>query len=157
MAIVNRRITIDRPADLVRSQFADIVHHERSALHRNVLFTVLEDSPGHCEYQQVTRQGPMRITQRFHLDRSDLDHQTNTVTAGAFRGATISFAFAAISSDSTEVTASIESTRRVHRLMKPLLRPMLSRPLGKALTEDKRDLETRTYASAIYNEEPVDS
>lgn len=150
MTIVTRQISIDCPSDVVRSQFADIAHHEHSALHRTVVFTVLEEQRARCDYQQVTKRGPVRITQRFHLYRSDLDHQTNLVTAGAFRGATISFDFEAISAGATNVTASIGSTRRIHRLLKPFLRPMLSRPLRKALLEDKRDLETRTYAVAAH-------
>jgi hypothetical protein len=93
----------------------------------------------------------MRITQRFHLDRSHLDHQTTTVTAGAFRGPTIIVASAAIGSESTDVTASIAATRRSHRLLKPLLRALLSRGCT-ALREDEHDhLETGTYAAATCN------
>ncbi len=69
MHLATRSCTIDRPVDVVRAQFADVGHHERSAVHHNVTFTVLEESGAHCDYEQVTREAPVTIRQRFHLDR----------------------------------------------------------------------------------------
>lgn len=151
MDIVTRQITIERPSEVVRAQFADVTHHERAGVHRNVRFTVLDESPTHCEYQQVSNQGPLRIKQSMRLDRSDLDHQVNTVVAGAFRGSAIRFDVDANGPASTTVTAAVQSPRRLHRLLKPLLGPLLARQLGKALVEDKHDLESGTYDSAVHD------
>ena len=147
MNIVSRTVTIERPCDLVQAQFADIVHHERSAPHRNVSFALLAESSTACDYSQISRQGPLLIKQQFHLDRSNLHHQRNTVTAGAFRGAAINFDIEAstANANATTVTATIASERAIHRILRPILRMLLSGPLGKALVEDKRDLESGSY------------
>lgn len=145
MVIATRRIMIGRPLAMVSSQFADVSHHERTHVHRNAQFTVLEASATHCDYRQLSRQGPFRIRQQFHLDRSDLTHQTNTVTGGSFRGDTITFDIEATEPDSTAVTATLRSSRKLMSAAALVLRPVLGRALGAALAEDKRDIESGSY------------
>lgn len=154
MDVATRTISIGRPRATVQSQFADVAHHERSQVHRASRFTVLEESPVHCDYEQVSRQGPVRFRQRFHLDRSDPSHQVNTVTAGSFRGGAIIFDFESQGFDSTIVTATLQSPRRLMRVARPLLGPVLGRALAKGLEEDKHDLESGSYPAADRNRSP---
>lgn len=147
MRIASRTVTIDCPNALAQRQFADVAHHQATGVHRNVQFTVVDESPTHCEYDQVSRQGPVRIRQRFRLDRSDLGHQVNAVTAGAFAGGAITFTFREPAPGATEVTATLSSPRRSMRVLGPLLRPVLGRALARALAEDKADLESGRYPS----------
>jgi hypothetical protein len=144
--IAARTIRIECPLDTVQRQFADIAHHEATNLHHNVWFTVRNESPTHCEYDQVTRQGPIKLRQTFHLDRSDPAHQVNTITAGPFSGGAITFDITEITPGFAEVTASLTSPKRSTRMFAPILRPMLGRALSSALAEDLADLESGRYS-----------
>lgn len=146
MLLASRSCTIKRPVEVVRAQFADVGHHQRSAVHDNVTFTMLEESEAHCDYDQVTRQGPVRIRQRFHLDRSDPSRLVNTVISGAFRGGDLTFTIDAEGPSTAVVTATLSGTPRPSlRLARPLLGRVLGRSLDKALTEDRHDLESGNY------------
>ncbi len=148
MLLASRTCTINRPVQVVRAQFADVGHHQRSAVHDNVTFTVLEESEAHCNYEQVTRQGPLRIRQRFHLDRSDPSRLVNTVIAGTFRGGNLTFTIDAEGPSTAVVTATLHGAPRPSlRLTRPLLRRVLGRSLDKALAEDQHDLESGAYDS----------
>lgn len=141
MRIASRTVTIQRPLDVVARQFADVAHHEATGVHPDVRFTVVDESTTHCDYDQVTRQGPVRMWQRLRLDRSDPMHQVHTVTDGRFAGGTLAFDLAEPAAGTTTVTATLSSPRRALRLLGPLL----GRELGKALEEDRADLESGTY------------
>lgn len=146
MLVVTRTITIRSPAEVVRSQFADVAYHEAAGVHRGVSFTVLDESTTECVYEQFTGRGPARLRQRYRLDRSDPAHQTNTVTAGPFRGGVLAFDIDASPPGSTVVTATLTSrSTAVTRLAGPVVRRMLGRSLDRALAEDKADIESGAY------------
>jgi hypothetical protein len=146
MLAVTRTVTITRPPEVVRSQFADVGYHERSQPHRGARFVVLEESATECVYEQVTGQGPLRLRQRYRLGRRDPAHLTNTVIAGPFRGGSLVFAIDGSGPDSTVVTAVVSAPgTRATRLAAPLLRRALGRSLQRALGEDKADIESGSY------------
>lgn len=145
---ISERIRIDRPVEVVRAQFADVAHHEANPPHHGVTFRVLHDSPEACEYEQVTRIGPVRSRQRLVLDRTHADHQVNRIVAGPFRGGTITFDVGP-DGDGAEVVATVchEPGPGV-RLLAPLLSRVLRRSLAGALEEDRVDLEYGRYPAA---------
>ena len=146
MLTVVRTITIERPHSVVQSQFADVAYHERTAPHRGVRFRVIDDSTTGCEYEQVTRQGPVRLRQCFRLDHSDAAHQAHTVVAGPFLGGSLTFDIRPSGPTSTVVTATLAAPATVlTRLAGPVLRQALGRSLDRALAEDKADIESGDY------------
>jgi hypothetical protein len=146
MLVVSRTVTVDRSPELVRSQFADVAHHQRAGVHRGTRFRVIDESATECTYEQVTGRGPLGLRQRYHLDRRDAAHQVNTVVAGPFRGGTLRFDIAGSTPGSTVVTATLASPPTVAtRLLGPFLRRALGRSLGRALAEDKVDIESGAY------------
>lgn len=146
MLTVTRTITVGRPPEVVQSQFADVGYHEQAGVHRGVRFTVLDESAGECVYEQVTGRGPLRLRQRFRLDRRDPAHQVNTVIAGPFRTGTLTFDIGLCTPGSTSVTATlIAPSTVVTRLAGPFLRRALGRSLASALAEDKVDIESGAY------------
>ena len=144
-------VRIGRPLAEVQAQFADVAHHQAVAPHKGVTFRVLEDSADSCEYEQVTRVGPVRSRQRFVLDRTAAEYpseQVNRIVAGPFHGGSITFAFRA-DGDETVVTATVRhDPGRLARLASPVLRRVLSRSLAAALAEDRTDLESGNYAAS---------
>lgn len=160
MILATRTVIIRRPLAVVAAQFADVAHHQRTGVHRGVRFTVLDETATRCHYDQVTSRGPLRLRQRFRLDRSDPVHQVNTVIAGSFRGDTLEFHLRTTEPDCTEATAILTSSRKRMRVAGPLLRPFLGRALQQALEEDKHDLEAGRYnrsepPDAARNETPM--
>lgn len=154
MLVITRAVTIDRSPELVRSQFADVAHHQRTGVHRGTRFAVVDESAAECIYDQVTGRGPVRLRQRYRLDRRDLAHQVNTVVAGPFRGGTLTFDIDASLPGSTVVTATLTSPpTRGNRLLGPILRRTLGRSLARALAEDKSDIESGAYERRARPEE----
>jgi hypothetical protein len=147
---ISRTVRIERPASVVAAQFGDVAHHQRAAPHRGVEFRVLSDGPQACEYEQVTRLGPIRARQRFVLERTDPGHQVNRITEGLFAGGSITFDVDVdVDGPTSEVTATLRhEPRGVQRLAAPVLRRMLGRALAAALAEDKADLESGRYEAA---------
>lgn len=153
MLEVTRSIVIDRPVDDVAAQFADIAHHERTGVHRDVTFHVVAEAENWCDYDQRSRVGPGTVRQRCHLDRHDRRHQVNTITRGMFRGGTLYFEIASNGLGASHVTATVTApTSLLTRLLAPVLRPQLGRSLATALDEDKADLESGHYPSAQRTE-----
>lgn len=143
-------VRIERPVAEVRAQFADVAHHQAVALHRGVTFRVLDDSPERCEYEQLTRVGPMRSRQRFDLDRTAAGYsaeQVNRIVEGLFHGGSITFTVLP-DGDGTSVTATVRhDPGPAARLAAPVLRRVLHRSLAAALEEDRIDLESGNYES----------
>ena len=148
---ISESVRIGRPLAEVRAQFADVAHHEAVAPHRGVTFRVLADSAESCEYEQVTRVGPVRSRQRFVLDRTEPgypDEQVNRIVAGLFNGGSITFGFRP-DGDGTEAVATVRhDPGPVARLASPVLRRVLSRSLAAALEEDRIDLESGRYGGS---------
>jgi hypothetical protein len=146
---VRRSVVIDRAAEVVAAQFADVAHHEATGVHPAATFAVIDEGDGWCEYDQVSRVGPRSIRQRYRLDRTDLRHQVNTVTDGLFTGGTLTFSVAEQGSDRSEVTATLTTPRsRLLTVVGPALSQALGRSLARALAEDKSDLESDRYPAA---------
>ena len=148
---ISESVRIARPVDEVRAQFSDVLHHEAVAPHRGVTFRVLADSADSCEYEQVTRVGPVRSRQRFVLDRTADDYpaeQVNRIVEGLFHGGSITFTVVP-DGHGTSVTATVRhDPGRLARLSGPLISRVLRRSLAAALEEDRIDLESANYASA---------
>jgi hypothetical protein len=146
MIEVSRSVTIHRPLDEVQAQFGDVTYHQRNGHHHGVTFRVVEETPAHCDYEQETRIGPLRLRQRFRLQRGEPAHQVNELLVGPFSPGTITFDVIAEGPEAARVTATLRSTRRgLTRIAAPVLRHTLTRALAKALAEDKGDLESGAY------------
>jgi hypothetical protein len=148
MTLVERSIEIAVPAGVVRTQFGDVAHHERTGVHAGVTFEVLSDDAERCRYRQISRTGPIRSTQVLELDRSERGSLVNTIVGGPFRGASIVFDIADIDGARSTVTARFDSPRRIHRLMRPVIRRVVGAALAAALAEDRHDLESGSYRNA---------
>ena len=150
MLVVTSTVQIRRPAAEVEAQFADVAHHQTHAPHRGAEFRVLRDSAEACEYEQVTRLGPVGSTQQFLLDRTAPGYpgeQVNRIVAGPFTGGSITFAIQD-AGEATEVRATVRhDPGPVSRLAAPVLRRVLGRSLAAALEEDRVDLESGRYAA----------
>ena len=141
-------VRIGRPLAEVQAQFADVAHHQAVAPHRGVTFRVLADSVTSCEYEQVTKVGPVRSRQRFVLDRTTAGYpgeQVNHIVAGAFHGGSITFVIGP-DGDGTQVVATVRhDPGRLVRLASPVIARVLRRSLKAALEEDRIDLESGHY------------
>lgn len=143
---VSQTITIDRSADVVRQQFADIAHHQASGVHRGVSFEMIDDDGQQCRYRQVSRVGPLRLSQELELARTDAGPLVNTITRGQFKGGTIAFDVKASDEGRSTVEARLAAqVRGVKAMALPVLRPTVRRALARALAEDKADLESGGY------------
>ena len=145
---VSASIEIHRDHATVRRQFADVAHHERSGVHRGVEFEVIADDGNLCRYRQTTRLGPLRLHQELQLARTDEGPLVNTVLNGQFHGGTISFDIQPAPADDGCVHVHARLVTELHgasKLAAPLLRRSIRRSLGRALAEDKRDLEQHGY------------
>jgi hypothetical protein len=144
---VSQTITIDRPADVVRRQFADVAHHQATGVHRGIRFEVIDDDGQRCRYRQVSRVGLLHLTQELELPHTDEGPLVNTVTRGQFQGGTITFVVEAGGKGHSTVEARVASPMRgLEALMLPVLRSKVRRTLARALAEDKADLESGNYA-----------
>ena len=139
-------IEIDRPMFVVRQQFSDVAHHARTNPHRGVRFTELDDDGRVCRYRQTTRLGPLRLHQELHLERRPAGPLVNTIVAGQLAGGAITFDFAELTPARTRVDAVVEAPLRgAHALLSRALRANVQRAIGRALREDKLDLEQGDY------------
>jgi hypothetical protein len=146
---VIQRIKIARPVDVVRSQFADVAYHAGMGVHRGVSFLIENESAGECAYEQVTRVGPLRLRQRFLLDRTDPATQVNAVVAGVFAGGALTFSIDAEGDETVVVATLCGAPNVIQRLLGPLLRRQLARSLARALAEDRLDLESGRYEARL--------
>ena len=146
---VRADIEIDRDQTVVRRQFGDVAHHERTSPHRGVRFEVIDEDRERCRYRQTTKLGPARLRQEFVLPRTQDGPLVNTVVAGQFTGGSISFdiqpAADAPARSLVEARLVAELTG-VQALLAPLLRRNVARALSRALAEDKNDLENGSYS-----------
>lgn len=150
MIEVSSSVTIHRAPGEVQAQFGDVAYHERNGHHRGVTFRVVDETPAWCDYEQGTRLGPLRVGQRFRLQRGEPGHQMNELLAGPFSPGSITFDIVAEGQDAAQVTATLRSTRRgLTQIAAPVLRRSLARALAKALAEDKADLECGAYARSL--------
>lgn len=149
MAIIDirRSVSIAVPADIVRRQFGDVAHHAATHVHRGVRFEVLADDGARCRYRQVTRVGPIRLTQEFDVKRVDDGPLVNTVTRGQFEGGTITFDIRPDGAEQSAVEARLKAeVRGLGALAAPLLRRSVRRAFDRALAEDRDDLESGKYS-----------
>ncbi len=149
MVEVCKSVVIRRPVAEVQQQFGDVGHHERTGPHKGVRFVVVADDGTTCVYDQTTRVGPVRLRQRFELQRDDPAHQVNELVEGALAPGSITFDISAEGSDTTRVQATLRSeSGGLARLAAPLVRLSAGRALTRALDEDREDLESGAYAGS---------
>jgi hypothetical protein len=144
---VSRSITINRPAPVVRRQFADIAHHQATNVHGGVRFEVQSDDGQMCRYRQISKLlGPIQLTQEFQIPITDVGPLVNTIIKGPFHGGTISFVVADAGNGQSTVEARIASAvNGIQALALPVLRIAIGQKLAQGLAEDKIDLEGPNY------------
>lgn len=140
---------IERPVEEVRAQFADVAHHEAHPPHATVRFEVIEDDgAGGCRYRQVSKLGPVKLRQEMEMTETAPGVLENRVIKGQMAGGVLRFTIVEAGEGASEVTAELEAPlNAVQRLAGPLLQRQVARALADALEEDRRDLESGTYAS----------
>ena len=147
--LIEESISINAEPALVRSQFGDVAHHQRAALHKGVRFEILDCNEHRCHYRQISSVGPLRLKQEVELPLTTTGPLVNTITKGQFTGGTISFTITPAGDDEqqTQVTARLEAPLRgPQRLLAPLLRRQVHKSLSRGLAEDKSDLESGSYS-----------
>lgn len=148
MILFERSVIIAAPSAVVRAQFGDVGHHQRSSVHAGVSFEVLDDDVDCCRYRQRTKIGPLASTQELALERRGDGLLINTITNGPFRGAAIVFEVADVDERCARVRARFESQRWSHRILRPLIDRVAGASLAAALEEDRIDLESGRYPSS---------
>lgn len=143
---LEKHCVIERPIDVVRAHFLDFDHHIEKEVHKGVHYTVL------------SRGVRTRVRSRFKvlgLPKQDEilvyeDHQGNVVqefVRGDFEGGTLKIEFDAQSPQRTRLRAIFDvPARGINRLMKPIVRSVISRIADQAIEEDRLDLEQGGYA-----------
>ncbi|MDH3682217.1 MAG: hypothetical protein OEV40_19975, partial [Acidimicrobiia bacterium] len=125
---------IARPERVVRSQFGDVAHHQRTAVHRGVAFEVLDDDGTTCWYRQTSRLGPLPVHQEMRLVRSVDGPLINTVAAGPLTGATLTFIVDQDGPERSVVTALLRAELRgLQAIAAPAVRANARRGLVRAL------------------------
>lgn len=147
-------ILIEADPALVRSQFADVGHHQRTAPHKGVRFEVLDLDERRCRYLQTSSVGPLRLGQEVELAVSTSGPLVNRITKGQFAGGMISFIITSHGDVERQpwsmVTARLEAPLRgPRRLLVPLLRFQVGKALRRALSEDKTDIESGSYSESV--------
>jgi hypothetical protein len=131
---------------VVRRQFGDVAHHASARVHRRVVFEVIEDDGTSCHYRQISEFGPLKLRQKFHLDRSGDGPLVNRVEEGQFTGGTVTFTVESRGDGRSVVEARLRAPLSpLLRITAPLLRAQIGRQLAAALLEDKADLESDNY------------
>lgn len=149
---VIRSVVIDRSAEIVRRQFADVAHHAQTHVHPRVAFEVLEDGD-RCTYSQRSSVGPLRLRQVFELDRTDTGPLVNRIVSGNFSGGAIVFRVEPLADHRSEVETTLTAPLpNALRPLAPLLRAVVGRQLAAALNEDRIDLEGGSYDRTLGGE-----
>jgi hypothetical protein len=142
---LEKQAVIERSIDVVRAHFLDFDHHITNDVHKSVRYTVL------------ARGRQTRVRSRFSvlgLPKQDeiliyADHRGSVVqefVQGDFAGGTLKVHFDAETPTRTRLRAVFDvPARGINRLMKPIVRSVISRIADQALEEDRRDLEEGGY------------
>jgi hypothetical protein len=145
---LEKQCVIERPIDVVRAHFLDFDHHIAHEVHKGVHYTVL------------ARGRKTRVRSSFKVlgmpKRDEIlvhaDHQGNVVQEfvhGDFAGGTLKVHFVAETPTRTRLRAVFDvPARGINRLMKPIVRSVISRLADQAIEEDRRDLEEGGYLPA---------
>jgi hypothetical protein len=143
---MREQTTIERPAWEVREQFRDVTYHAANPVHHGVRVAVTQRRRGWCRYTQVVTFGPVAFWHDVVLTEADDGAFVNELVSGPLAGAVLRHEFEWIGPTATGVTAtlSFEATG-VRRVLAPVLRPVLTRRLARALEEDRLDLEAGRY------------
>ncbi len=132
---------INRSADIVRRQFADVHHHAATGVHKGVVFEVDEQTADRCLYRQTSRVGPLKLRQEFELPLTTHGPLVNTITTGQFKDGSITFTITPDGAESSVVDAQLRvSTNRLQAVLTPLLKANVRKALLRALAEDKADI-----------------
>ena len=139
-------IIIAAPLGVVRSQFGDVGHHQRTKPHRSTRFELLSETEAEVRYRQRSRQWAVRVTQHVTLVRAGDGSQCNTITSGRFRGGTLTFSFDEIDARNTQVTVTLRADLAgAEAILARLARRHLVKTLATALCEDRADIESGHY------------
>ena len=143
---VSATIRIERPATVVRRQFADVAHHAATGVHDGVTFVVCEQDADQCTYRQTTRLGPLKIDQQMALRLEPEGPLVNTITKGQFEGGSISFTITPEDGHASAVSAELNAPLNIWQsILAPVLRMNVRKALDRGLAEDKLDLESGSY------------
>jgi len=141
---------IAAPVQTVCAQFADLDHHIRRQVHRELRFEVLQRRADGARFVQEVRLLGTRQRDVFER-RIEPDGRIEDLSVEGFnRGGSVSFGFspqARGSRDGTEVTITVRLPLPpvMGLLVRPLLRAQVRRALQAAAREDKQDIEERGY------------
>jgi len=145
--IVRGEKLIARPIAVVRTQFVDMAHHERTRVHNSLEVSNVRPLPDGCRFT-----GRRRVFGVLQEDENELQRHTDgnsTVrsVSGTNVGLTLTQTFESQGPDQTLVRIEVDMpVRGLMRLLLPLLRMGIQRDLAVALEEDRLDLEERGYA-----------
>ncbi len=143
---VSASIRIARPIDVVRSHFGDVDHHAKNPVHRGVEFTLLATAGTRSRFRKRVHILGIPLVDEVILSRQPDGTITEEFVSGSNAGGNFTSRFRAEGSEATNVEATVElPLRGLRRLAAPLIRLLVRRQLGRALGEDRRDLEEGGY------------
>jgi hypothetical protein len=146
MVVVESKKQIARNIEIVRQQFSDMDHHERTSVHSALRISNVRPTPRGYLFT-----GKRRVLGALQEDEIEVTRQTDgAVTlkslAGANVGLLITQTFEAVDPKTTLVRSVVElPLRGFMQFLAPLIRLGVRRDQEAALEEDRVDLEERAY------------
>lgn len=143
---LQRTCVIQRPIDVVKSQYNDFEHHIAKQVHPGIAFTILGREGARQRIQSKFKVMGLPKTDESWLGYDAAGVLVQEFTKGDFAGGTIKIKFTPEGKEATRLEASLDfPLRGINRLMAPLVRRVVTQLSDKALEEDKRDLEQGGY------------
>jgi hypothetical protein len=137
---------ISRPADIVRAQAMDMAHHIQKNVHKDLKYTILQESSGRCRVRVETRLLGIKQVDELELQAHEDGTVSQSYVGGANEGLRLVFHFEPVAVGATLVHAFAEvPVRGWKKWVKPLLGSALRKLGQKALEEDRLDLEEGNY------------
>lgn len=143
---LQRSCVIQRPIEIVKSQYNDFEHHIAKGVHPGIQFTILGREGARQRIHSKFKVMGLPKTDESWVGYDASGMWVQEFTKGDFAGGTIKVKFTPEGQQATRVEAALDfPLKGMNRLMAPLVRRVVTQLSDKALEEDKRDLEQGGY------------
>jgi hypothetical protein len=136
---------VRRLPSVCRAQALDMAHHIRANVHRELKYTILDQTDTLCRFRAETRLLGMKQVDEVELKANRDGSVSQHYVAGVNEGLAIHFRFEPAGDSTWIVATAIAPVRGWKRMIKPLLEIALRKLGAQALEEDRADLEEGNY------------
>lgn len=145
--LLQKECVIRRPVEVVRAHFMDFDHHIAHNVHKSIEYTLLEYTAQGQRLRSRLRVLGLPKTDEIVVRLDDQGVVEQKFVKGDFAGGTLRVQFRDAGSGATHLTARFDvPLRGLNRLLKPLVKRVLSKLTDQAIEEDRVDLEQWGYA-----------